>query len=96
MEQQLDAARRNEDLLAEGAGQDGLGADAVGGGGYFDGYGGMVDRGGSFRLGYGDKRRSWLGLGGTPGVSGPGSPSGGGYDDEGMQFMKQGGGGRCC
>lgn len=99
IEQQLDAERRNEIArdIAAGAGQEMAGAD--GPGGYFDGYGtqgSAMDRGGSFRLGYGDKRRSWLGLGATPVVSVPGSSYGEGVVEQDGRFVKQGTGGRCC
>ncbi|KAI9861945.1 MAG: hypothetical protein M1813_005015 [Trichoglossum hirsutum] len=55
--------QRNKRLEAEIAAEAGLtsGADyANGGSGYFDGRG--VDGGGSFRVGQGDKRKSWLGF----------------------------------
>lgn len=93
IEQQLDAERKYE-LAVE---QDALGTEGAGGG-YFEGYGtqgSAMDRGGSFRLGYGDKRRSWLGLGATPVVSVPGSSYGEGAGSDGG-YVKQGSGGRCC
>jgi len=96
IEQQLDAERKNEIARDTRMSQEALGPE--GAGGYFEGYGtqgSTMDRGGSFRLGYGDKRRSWLGLGITPVVSVPGSSYGEGAVSEG-QYAKQGNGGRCC
>jgi len=96
IEQQLDVERRNELAREVRMDQDALGIERAAG--YFDGYGTQgsgMDRGGSFRLGYGDKRRSWLGLGATPVVSVPGSSYGEAAFNDG-QYVKQGSGGRCC
>lgn len=95
IEQQLDAERKCYEQAVE---QDALSAEGAGGG-YFEGYGtqgSARDRGGSFRLGYGDKRRSWLGLGATPVVSVPGSSYGEGAGVSEGGYVKQGSGGRCC
>jgi small GTP-binding protein len=95
VEQKLRDERRRE--LEEFAAATGTGLlQENGGGGYFDHVYGVerrdVDRGGSFRLGHGDKRRSWLGLTSTPG---PGSYAGAmstQAEDE-VQYKPSG---RCC
>ena len=100
VEQRLRAERRAElDLIARGGVE---GAD----GGYFDygngngvpGDGGVqsMDRGGSFRLGHGDKRRSWLGLGPVASVAGSymGDANSVGGEDEAVYGRKASG--RCC
>ncbi|KAF1814703.1 ras-domain-containing protein [Eremomyces bilateralis CBS 781.70] len=69
-----------------------------GAGGYFDCEPGGEEGGGSFRVGYGDKRRSWLGL---PGIA----PGGGDGAEGGEEVRRWDGevrarrgerGGRCC
>lgn len=95
VEQRLRADRRRE--LEEFGRSPGAGSDGRGEG-YFDGaFGGhlnaqAVDRGGSFRLGYGDKRRSWLGLSATPG---PGTGSASAHEVEDGEYAGKAGG-RCC
>jgi len=104
VEQRLRVERRAElDLIAQGA----EGVDGGVGQGYFD-YGNgngngmpgvngqMADRGGSFRLGHGDKRRSWLGLGPVASVAGSymGDAGSVGGEDEAVYGRKASG--RCC
>ena len=70
----------------------------LGGGGGGTGYFDYPDAGnGSFRIGMGDKRRSWLGLGGA--MMTPGAMSGGQtYSEEDVRDAERyrGRGGRCC
>jgi len=80
--------------LTNGGGGGGNGSGGAGGG-YFD----LPGNGhGSFRLGHGDKRRSWLGLGGavTPGALS--AITGGVYEEEDERDVEgyRGRRGRCC
>ena len=78
--------QRNQQLEIQQAQAMGMTPSVDGHAGYFD-----LPSNGSFRIGYGDKRRSWLGFPSTPGVAG----SSDGLDAE-VQSMRRKKGGRCC
>jgi len=80
-------------LLAMAGRTPGINGLGGAGGDYFSEGGTYGNSNGSFRIGYGDKRRSWLGLPITPGVK-VGAPQG-----EDWEGQNEGGGkkrGRCC
>lgn len=92
--------RRIEREMAMSAGYPTPGFDG-GAAGYFDDRSG--DGGGSFRVGVGDKRRSWLGGLTTPGIGGlgGGGSSGGDYSSGAVEVAqwesgRRKRGGRCC
>ena len=63
VEQRNRRLEREASLRASTPGWDGVSTGEAGGGGYFDGAdAGSAGNTGSFRVGHGDKRRSWLGI----------------------------------